>query len=273
MSGYGYSRKWLRASKALEHHVSGGPWANSWEDAEYQLYMAVVDGEVRSRVDLKELEDPSILIGQKFHDTNPYCLPFDLEVNLDDVYRVWNWDAYDIADVIAYGKLSNSQASMRVEVTILNFHRILTRLAVRLNTESLKTAKSEISFDEKWAKYDREFQLITKASILSEKQIESWKEKYQTVINRKNAILNSFTSSRRKPGRKEKYDWAAARSHITYLFSHHGPLSPDDPEWSSQADIERAIKAFFYKEIGVEPATSTVREKAKEFITLQEVNK
>jgi len=69
-----------------------------------------------------------------------------------------------------------------------------------------------------------------------------------------------------RSGRKPKYDWAAARAHIMDQFEHHGPLSPDDPDWSCQADVEKAIKAFFVDTIRQEPATSTVREKAREFI-------
>ena len=69
-----------------------------------------------------------------------------------------------------------------------------------------------------------------------------------------------------KRGRRPKYDWEAARLHVLDLFLHHGGLSADDPEWSCQADVERAIQDFFQKLIGQSPATSTVRPYAKKFM-------
>jgi hypothetical protein len=50
MSGTGYRNKWLRAGKVLEYYIDGGPWLNSPRDAEYQLYNAVMEGEIRARI-------------------------------------------------------------------------------------------------------------------------------------------------------------------------------------------------------------------------------
>jgi hypothetical protein len=62
------------------------------------------------------------------------------------------------------------------------------------------------------------------------------------------------------------YDWPAAEAHISVLFEHHGPLSSDDPDWSCQADVERAIQVFFLNAIRKEPSTAAARTYAKEFI-------
>jgi hypothetical protein len=72
--------------------------------------------------------------------------------------------------------------------------------------------------------------------------------------------------TRGKPGAKPRYDWDAARAHIMERFHENGALMVGDPDWSCQADVERAIKQFFFDEFRQEPATSTVREKAREFI-------
>src|SRR5262249_22420861 len=59
-------------------------------------------------------------------------------------------------------------------------------------------------------------------------------------------------------GRKPSYDRASIRKWVFDLMGHHGEFSPDDPEWKSQADLERAILDKFALS-GKTPAESTVR--------------
>ena len=82
---------------------------------------------------------------------------------------------------------------------------------------------------------------------------------------------NATSCLKLRTGRKPKYDWKAAKQHIIKMFEHHGALSQDDPDWSCQADVEKSIKKFFLDSCGQEPVTSTVREKAKLFISEVEV--
>lgn len=89
---------------------------------------------------------------------------------------------------------------------------------------------------------------------------------YEEATRNNDDNLGTVSHGKARVGAKPKYDWAAAKSHIVDMFKHHGPLSGDDPDWSRQADVENEIKKFFLDSFRMEPATSTVREKAKCFI-------
>lgn len=71
----------------------------------------------------------------------------------------------------------------------------------------------------------------------------------------------------RKPvGRRARYDWEGAKAHLELLFDYHGELSADDPDWSCQADVVRAVAEYFQKEIGVTPADSNTRQHVSRFL-------
>jgi hypothetical protein len=59
-------------------------------------------------------------------------------------------------------------------------------------------------------------------------------------------------------GRKPSYGRASIRKWVFDLMDHHGEFYPDDPDWKSQADLERAILDKFALS-GKAPAESTVR--------------
>jgi hypothetical protein len=61
-----------------------------------------------------------------------------------------------------------------------------------------------------------------------------------------------------RPGRKPKAR-ELIKDEVIRLMEHHGPFSPDDPEWDAQARLEEAITNFL-REKGIELAKSTVRE-------------
>ena len=46
---------------------------------------------------------------------------------------------------------------------------------------------------------------------------------------------------RRKPGRNPKYA-QLTNSALVGLFEHHGDLMDGDTEWSTQADVEKAVR-------------------------------
>ncbi len=103
-----------------------------------------------------------------------------------------------------------------------------------------------------------EYQLLVSATFF---------ERYQTDVSKRDYLRNATSVSKSGAGRKPKYNWAAAKAYIETKFEYNGALSRDDPEWRCQADVEKAIKVYFCDEHGQEPATSTVRAKAKEFIS------
>jgi len=64
---------------------------------------------------------------------SPYALPFDLELNLEDVQRIWDWSKYDLADLLARGLVRPVSAEMSAETGILNLKVLLERVRVRLS--------------------------------------------------------------------------------------------------------------------------------------------
>jgi hypothetical protein len=60
-------------------------------------------------------------------------------------------------------------------------------------------------------------------------------------------------------GRKPSYDRASIRKWVFDLMDNHGELSLDDPQWKSQADLERAILEKFSGR-NQYPVESTVRD-------------
>jgi hypothetical protein len=67
---------------------------------------------------------------------------------------------------------------------------------------------------------------------------------------------------RRKPGRKATHA-QAINSALVELFEYHGGLMDGDTEWSTQADVEKAV----FEELGDKaPAESTVRKYVSKFI-------
>jgi hypothetical protein len=64
-------------------------------------------------------------------------------------------------------------------------------------------------------------------------------------------------------GRKPSYPRASIRKWVFELMGHHDEFSLDDPEWKSQADLERAILHKFALS-GKTPAESTVRALIRE---------
>jgi hypothetical protein len=67
----------------------------------------------------------------------------------------------------------------------------------------------------------------------------------------------------RNRGRKPSYDRASIRKWVFDLMDYHDEFSPDDPEWKSQADLERAILEKFSGRNQC-PAESTVRDLIRE---------
>ncbi|MGB0906958.1 MAG: hypothetical protein ACPGVT_05645 [Maricaulaceae bacterium] len=262
----GYKKKWLRAGKVLEYYIMGGPWAKTSQDAEYQLYHAVFDGEVRVRHDGKSLNDLSQMRGKSFSDDKLYVLPFDFELNIEDVERIWDWSKYDIADLLARGLVNPISAEMRMETNNLNFHTLLRRLNVRLAAMSLREAMIETEFEKRWNRLARDQDLLIASGLVNPDKVAELRAEYQYNINLKDTVVppaEKTVKIKMKSGRKPTYDWLAASNHIQFQFEHHGPLSADDPEWSCQADVERELQRYFLNTIGKEPASSTVRAHAK----------
>jgi hypothetical protein len=72
-------------------------------------------------------------------------------------------------------------------------------------------------------------------------------------------IVSGADDVRSKPlGRKRSYDRARVRSLVFEKMDYHGEFAPEDDEWKSQADLERAISDELARS-GITPVESTVR--------------
>ena len=81
--------EWLRPSKLREYYVDRR--FGDVNEAERQLYFAVIGGKVRARSKGRVLgpEWLTQLSKMKFHDTNAFALPPDLELSVEDAKRIW----------------------------------------------------------------------------------------------------------------------------------------------------------------------------------------
>jgi hypothetical protein len=69
--------------------------------------------------------------------------------------------------------------------------------------------------------------------------------------------------NRKGRGRRRRYDREQIKNFVFELMDHHGEFVAEDPEWRSQADLERAVLEKL-NALGLEPAVSTVRDLIRE---------
>jgi hypothetical protein len=81
--------EWLSPRKMREYYLD---WAVSDLDtAEKQLYLAVIKGEIRARLNGRLLgpEWLTQIEKMKFHDGDSFAQPPDIELSVDDAKRKW----------------------------------------------------------------------------------------------------------------------------------------------------------------------------------------
>ena len=66
-------------------------------------------------------------------------------------------------------------------------------------------------------------------------------------------------SGRKRRGRTPEYDQEQVKNIVFELMTHHGEFYPSDPQWRTQADLERAVMG----RLESTPAESTVRRLIK----------
>jgi hypothetical protein len=72
-------------------------------------------------------------------------------------------------------------------------------------------------------------------------------------------------SAPNRRGPKPKQFRAQVDEHLSDLFEHHSDLSPDDPKWQKQAQVETAV-ADYCESNGWTVAESTIRRWVSEFL-------
>jgi hypothetical protein len=80
---------WLRPSKLREYYIDY--CFDSLKEAERQLYLAVVRGDVKARLKGRELGPEWLkqISKMKFDDSNDFALPPDIELSVEDAKRIW----------------------------------------------------------------------------------------------------------------------------------------------------------------------------------------
>lgn len=264
-----YYSPWERVGSAIEMK-SGGPWDPDGSTIDRQMYEAVVNGEVRCRLRGELVSDLSVITSQKWHETNRYALPRNLEVHMDDVERIWDWNAWDMADVIALGRISSSMATNVIENVALNLRTLYRMLESRLRAMPLEMAMADMDFETRWEKQVRDFVLLRTVPDQNPARLAEVEKECAMAIYFTDHLVSIHKPKpqpAKRKGRRPTFDWIAARNHIFAKFDHHGDLAPEDPEWGNQADVEREVARFFDDSVGRSPAISAVRAKVKQFIS------
>ena len=70
----------------------------------------------------------------------------------------------------------------------------------------------------------------------------------------------------RRRGRRPKIEWGGVRDFVHERLEHHGLPQSGDPDWSCQADVERAVTEFIEERFSIPMAVSTIREWTVKFI-------
>jgi hypothetical protein len=120
-----YKRQWLRPLKLREYYVD--PFVRDVRDAEYQLYWAVVEGNIRARHKGKTMtrEEAYMLREKRWSDAEggSYQLPADIELSVEDAERIWGDAQFplpesltrqlNVRNVTAVGEENQSQRQRR----------------------------------------------------------------------------------------------------------------------------------------------------------------
>jgi hypothetical protein len=79
-------KEWLSPRRLQEYFVESA--VPNYQDATQQLYLAVTSGEVRARWQGTIL-DPRWFAQRSASDTEPFALPPDVELSVEDAKRKW----------------------------------------------------------------------------------------------------------------------------------------------------------------------------------------
>ena len=152
-----YKRQWLRPLKILESYVLGALGVQGIEDGTYQLYWAVIEGNVRGRHQGKELDaaEREHLRTKKWSDdpNEHWELPADIELSVEDAERIWRSREIDPADEIAVYGMSQGSLIISAETALLNLRVQLRRLETRQRTADGSVNTYQTEFESRWEKH------------------------------------------------------------------------------------------------------------------------
>lgn len=214
------------------------------------------------------LEELSFIRENRWSDNDRYALPFGLELCREDIDKIWDKSSFVTADLIAFGTITPSNAHMFAETQLDNLKMLYKKLVSRVPGLQIEMAKRELDFDLRRDRYKMAYLQIIAISDSSTQDHHMIAQEYEKIEYFMNRYLEKHSNDDvpQRRGRKPAYPWDDCKTHMQKLFEHHGWLSLDDPVWCCQADVERAIIEFMEEKVGKAPATSLVREHAKQYI-------
>jgi hypothetical protein len=192
-----YQPRWLTPQKIVEYYVFGAPGVRSRDDADYQLYWAVRDGEVRARHEGKPLTEEDLI---QFAATasaggTSYELPYDILLSADDAERVWG-DEGDLATRIALGELSAAGIEERVRSRIISLEFLLDRAWIQKAGDIDKTKKSWDETVETRERLISEIE-IGLAHVAGAAVQAALSEKFSNTLARMRALVEELTGNQR----------------------------------------------------------------------------
>jgi hypothetical protein len=88
---------------------------------------------------------------------------------------------------------------------------------------------------------------------------------YKSDVIKESHAIKGVSPSQKRRGAQPKPFWAEARDHVFDRLDHHGLPTPEDPDWSNQAAVEKDLDTFLSNK-GQSVAESTIRKYVVEFI-------
>src|SRR6516162_809162 len=95
-----YERKWLEPRRAVD---TISCYVQYPSDPQWELFQAVYEGAVRVRYRCRELtgEERWQLLHRRHSDDvlgDPWALPYDIEVSVEDINRIWNDETHPLPE-------------------------------------------------------------------------------------------------------------------------------------------------------------------------------
>jgi hypothetical protein len=88
---------------------------------------------------------------------------------------------------------------------------------------------------------------------------------YECDVIKESDVIKGVSPPQKKRGAQPRHYWPQVKDHVFAQLDHHGPPSPDDPDWSNQAAVEGVAAEFLLLNEWT-AAESTIRHHVREFI-------
>jgi len=137
-----YQRKWLEPSYAVEDISC---YVQYPSDSQWELFRAVYEGAVRVRYHGRDLtgEERWKLLRKRHSDDvlgDPWALPCDIEVSVEDIRRIWNDETYPLPPERKRGKRGPKVGRVGL-VENITLDAEITRIMRERNTDATNAVR------------------------------------------------------------------------------------------------------------------------------------